>query len=313
MYKYKYQCLKPNKNVTLHLERLTYPSQLKNIILRSLEAKRLILDSTRGPDVVARRLLSILKSTDLSGFCSVDWILSVNSKESWERLSLSMQKLVVGPNIEFEKPHVSERLLQVERFRILVPSEWVIPILRERLNWFNGEFCIIPADIDFEYWKPLRDRKAGEILIYRKFDYSESDFFNVVKICNSMGIKYRVVTYGKYTRRSYRRTLGKCRAAIWLGTSESQGLALLECWSMNVPTLVRSHESFADVVTGRVFASSPAPYLDRECGEVISASNLNLGSISNFLNESRTKNPREYVLSEFSPAKSLEKLISVLY
>jgi hypothetical protein len=310
--KYKYLRLHPTENVTLHVEKLTYPSRIKDIILRSLERKRLVLDSTRGPEIVARRIYSILQEMDLSGFNSVDWVLNVNSKESWERLKLNGQNLVVGPNIEFEKSHISERLRKIGSFKILAPSAWVIPIIQERLNWFGGEFHVLPSDLDFDYWKPVQNGSRNQILIYRKYDASEDDLINVVKICKMMGLTYKVVTYGKYTQRTFRRILRKCQAAVWLGTTESQGLALLECWSMDVPSLVRSQNTFVDNVTGKAFKSSPAPYLTEECGKEINASDLNIDSFSNFLNKTFDMGPRKYVISHLSTERILEKLLTIL-
>ena len=282
------------------------------MILRSLEGKRLVLDSKRGPEIVARRILFMLQEMDLSGCNSVDWVLNVNSEESWERLSLNAEKLVLGPNIEFEKLHIKEKLNQKGDFKILAPSAWVIPILQERLNWFKGEYHIFPSDIDFNFWKPPKSSLRKQILVYRKHDVLEDDFNNIVKICKMLGLRYKVVTYGKYTRKSFRRILRKCRVAVWLGTTESQGLALLECWAMDVPSLVRIRDSFEDSVTNKVFASSSAPYLTRECGEEIYASDLNMNSFSNFLNQSIDKSPREYVLSEFSSTNTFKKLLIIL-
>jgi len=312
MLRYKYHCLHPNQKITVHVERLTHLSKIKDMVLRSLKAKRLILDWRRGPDTVERGILSILRELDLSDFNSVDWVLSVNSEESWGRLILKREKLVVGPNIEFGKPHISKRLQQYDDFKILSPSAWVIPIIQERGKWFNGQYCILPSDIDFEYWKPPKVRKNNRILIYRKFDDSNTDFFNVVSICNLLGLEYEVVTYGSYTRGSFRRTLRNCRAAIWLGTSESQGIALLECWAMNVPTLVRRHESYVDEVTGKAFASSSAPYLVQECGQDFYSSQLDIKLISSFLNDLSKMGPRDYAVSEFGRAILFEKLHTIL-
>ena len=312
MLKYKYHCLHPNEKITIHVERLTYPSKIKDMILRSLKTKSVILDWRRGPDIVEKGILSILRELDLSGSNSVDWVLNVDSKESWEKLILNREKLVVGPNIEFGKPHISRRLKEYDDFKILSPSAWVIPIIQERLNWFKGQFFILPSGIDFRYWKPPKDRRNDRVLIYRKFDDSETDFLNVVGICNFLGLEYEVVTYGSYTRGSFRRVLRNCRAAIWLGTSESQGIALLECWAMNIPTLVRRQESYEDKFTGKVFASSSAPYMVQECGQDFSASQLDIKLISSFLTDLINMGPRDYVVSEFSAAKSLEKLHTIL-
>jgi hypothetical protein len=81
---------------------------------------------------------------------------------------------------------------------------------------------------------------------------------------------------------------------------------------MDVPSLVRRQNTFEDNVTGKVFDSSSAPYLARECGEQIYAADLDINSFSNFLRESFAKSPREYVISQFSEAKMLEKLFVIL-
>lgn len=118
--------------------------------------------------------------------------------------------------------------------------------------------------------------------------------------------------YGAYTQASFWRILRNCRAAIWLGTSESQGIALLKCWAMYIPTLVRRQELYEDKFTGKVFASSSAPYLVQECGQDFSASQLDIKLISSFLAEPIKMSLRDYVVSEFSAAKSLEKLLTIL-
>jgi hypothetical protein len=281
-------------------------------VLRSLENKRIMLDATQGPSVVEKILVSTFTDLKLSLGYSVDWILNLNSLKSWNKMNLNGTSVIVGPNIEFGQPHLEGKLQEIPDLKIIVPSDWVIPIIQERLTWFSGEFIVFRSVINLDFWKPKEKSKRDLILIYRKLDKSDSDFKLAVEACDSAGFKYKVITYGKYTRRSFRRTLRTCRAAIWLGTTESQGIALLECWAMNVPTLVRNENTYKDEITKKTFEASGAPYLVQECGELIPANLLTANLIVEFLNHSNEKNPRDYVVEVYSREKSIKNLISIL-
>jgi len=80
-----------------------------------------------------------------------------------------------------------------------------------------------------------------------------------------------VLSYGHpqsvdgYTNVEYRNLLDECLIAVFLSSSESQGIALAEAWSMDVPTLV--FQGTNTTIDGQIeFHSDAAPYLSDATG-----------------------------------------------
>jgi len=308
---YKYKKICPTPFVTVHTEKLTFFSSIKDLIVRILITKNIFVNSNRGPSEVEKRLIVNLQEINLPGSLQIDWILNVNSEEAWAALKIDFDNLILGPNIEFEKSYVRDKIQHSRNSLILVPSEWVIPVLRARLEWFKGRFVVWQSDIDANYWKSAKRYKQKQVLIYRKKDLFDDDFLAIKRSCNELRLKYKVVTYGKYSQNSFRRALRKSRLAIWLGTTESQGIALLECWSVNVPTFVRESNTYSDEISGKTFVSSSAPYLNPACGEFINMSTFTSESLRNFLLLSEHLKPREFVLQNYSKSKMSSELIEL--
>ncbi len=308
MLKYKYVRHKPHSNIILHTEVLTRASSIKNIILTSFVSKRIALNISRGPSIVAERVLSNIHQLKTKTAISVDWILNVNSENSWKKIDFSKDLLIIGPNVEFNKFYIREKTANFANVRILVPSPWVIPVLKEQISWFTGEFIVWQSDIDFNFWKAPSKKDKKKIMIYRKYDESDADFNLVMQLCQDLGINFQIITYGKYSRRQFKRALSESFAAVWLGTTESQGIALLECWAMDVPTFVREKNEFLDLSNGKRFPSSSAPYLNSECGKFFKSEEITRELLSRFLAEAKFLSPRGYVLNNFSKKESLNRL-----
>lgn len=312
MLKYKYKKFRPAPSITLHTESLTLLSRTKDLALRILTTKKLFLSSSRGPSQVEKRLVSNLRQIVPPDNVQIDWVLNVNSKECWEDLTINFENLILGPNIEFERSYIKERISSSRNSIILVPSEWVIPVLSARIDWFKGRFIVWQSDIDTSYWKPARREKKKYVLIYRKNDQSEDDYSRIVRSCEELGLRYKVITYGRYSQNSFRRSIRKSKFAIWLGTTESQGIALLECWAVNVPTFVRTRNQFLDDVSGRTFESSSAPYLNESCGEFFDASTFSTDTLRHFRGLSDSLKPRIFVLQNYSKSRVSTDLMKIL-
>lgn len=312
MLAYKYHKIQPIDILTLHVEKLTFRSQVKGIILRFLSTGKLLFKADRGPAMVAERLISNLKGLSIQSNDEINWILNVNTKLKWESLVLESEKIILGPNIEFEMSFVKEKVENFNKAIILVPSEWVIPVLKRRLYWFKGKFAILRSDLDLNFWKPAKNSKPRHVLIYRKDDHFDGDFHEIVRCCKELGLKYKEITYGRYSQKEFRRYLKKSFFAVWLGTTESQGIALLECWSTNVPTLVRERNEYLDTVTGALFASSSAPYLTKECGDFFTMDNFDCITLANFVTHSKTLEPRKYILENYSKSRICGELKRLL-
>jgi hypothetical protein len=85
------------------------------------------------------------------------------------------------------------------------------------------------------------------------------------------GIPWVEVRYGSYTTASYHTVLEEAMGLIWLSRSETQGFAVLEAMSMNVPILAWDCGTweYKSLELNRAFSApaSSVPYFDSTCGE----------------------------------------------
>jgi len=124
-----------------------------------------------------------------------------------------------------------------------------------------------------------------------------------------MGLTYTVIQYGSYTEKQYISTLNRVRFCIWVGSHESQGFALQECLSMNVPIFVWNATNMRDEYSNnnRLFsnysqnlASTTVPYWDSRCGKIWDTSKEMSSELSEFISQLNTYSPRSYVLDNLS-------------
>lgn len=298
--------------IRLHIEVLTPLSQVKNLVLQTLTTKRIQLSSNRGPAKVQERLRKNLREINLRNKNGIDWVLNINSKAGWQKMILNSRNIILGPNIEFTHKHIQERIQNLSNSIILVPSDWVIPVLQEQLYWFRGRYVVWRSDLDTNFWKPKKTIKKKHILIYRKNDHLNDDFSEVVKSCEILKLNYKVITYGNYGRYSFRRALRQSHFAVWLGTTESQGISLLESWSTDTPTFVRECDIYFDQFSGKNFMASAAPYLTGDCGSFFKSGEITVEKIIDFMEKSMVLNPRDYVNFEYSKEKISKELNDLL-
>jgi glycosyltransferase involved in cell wall biosynthesis len=170
------------------------------------------------------------------------------------------------------------------------------------LCWHGG--------IDSRNWQPSTETKDRDnVLIYWKTE-PEEFCENVVELVRGLRTNPAVIRYGKYNVREYKEQLDKSRFAIFISRSESQGIALAEAWSMNVPTLVFDPGNL--FFTGRtIYNVSACPYLTNETG--LAWKNLDeLKRMITDKNLLKAFAPREYVLRQFTDEYSAKQLIRVL-
>ena len=94
----------------------------------------------------------------------------------------------------------------------------------------------IPFGVDTDKFKPGTE-KNNVILYYKQRDPSELNFLtNFLKNNNIKNLK--IFRYGSYKEEDYLRFLQKSKYMIVLGRHESQGFAIEEAMSCDVPLLV---------------------------------------------------------------------------
>ncbi|MEW5784286.1 MAG: hypothetical protein AB1767_04275 [Bacillota bacterium] len=172
-----------------------------------------------------------------------------------------INKLLAGPNLMTVRTKGFREIFSSPALDIcLVPSDWVRIAYEETAPALKGRIRCWYAGVDENYWKPeIRSTNENTVLVYWKTEPAD---FNgqVERILLKHGWNPVRVVYGSYTAAQFKNVLAKSVFAVFLSKSESQGLALAEAWSMDVPTLVWSPRELV-IETRQYAVFSACPYL----------------------------------------------------
>lgn len=229
---------------------------------------------------------------------------------------IGSESLILGPNIEMTTKLVdflngNQRLY----LKFLVPSAQVIQSLSHSHPGFEQlKTQIWPVGMNMKRWAPKKFHVAQEksILIYIKGQTSESDQ-ETIKMIQSLEHKVEIIRYGEYSSKEYLSSLRRAEAVVWFGVLESQGIAMLEAWSCNVPTFVRVDCKCAN--HSAIWCSSArkySPFLKDECGQFFRHKDEVIDLIQRYLdnsNESRIPRPRAWVRMNLEARKQLLLLL----
>ena len=177
-----------------------------------------------------------------------------------------IQFLIVGPNIvdhvlDFDNI-VAHPLIDY----FIVPSEWVKKLVLHDCPELKDRILIWPAGVDNKFWfpvKPVEKRKG--VLIYKKTE--SGDFYDkIFKLLEELNFSADVIEYGNYNPAEFKKKLSNSFFAIFVSRSESEGIALVEAWSMDVPTVVYNPGDF--IYGGKLVKEiSACPYLNERVGK----------------------------------------------
>jgi hypothetical protein len=156
----------------------------------------------------------------------------------------------------------------------------------------------MPFGVDTYQFAPV-DCHKEKVFIYMKHR-SPEDLQFVEHTLSVLGISYRVFYYSRYNEHEYIEFLKTAKYGIWLGAHESQGFALEEALSMNVPLFVWGIRTLNQEYMSS-YPPAPAttiPYWDSSCGEVIYEKDEFSPMFSKFLEGHYS--PREFVVNHLS-------------
>ena len=186
----------------------------------------------------------------------------------WKREG-SIDYLVAGPVNALLPEECDGILLMPEIDRVIIAHEWVRSLYAEAPA-LSEKSRVCPAGVDAEWWKPMGAERTSHALVYWKGG-DEALCEQVEHVARTCGLEPRRLRsvlgeHGTFRREDYRQLLDDSVVAIFLSPSETQGLALAEAWSMDVPTVVWDPRGQAEW-RGRTYRSgSSAPYLTPATG-----------------------------------------------
>ena len=223
-----------------------------------------------------------------------------------------IDKLVAGPvNALF--PDECDGILRLEAIDwILVASSWVCDFFRTETPELVPKLRISTCGVDESFWTPSpRSRPRGTALVYWK-SAPESFYRDVRSRMERSGFVARTIRYGDYRAEDYREALDQADLAVFLSTFETQGLALAEAWSMDVPTVVWDSQGEAEW-KGQVFRSgSSCPYLSEATGRTFRTLPDLDAAVSGITTDRDRLHPRAWVLANMTDAICARTLYDLL-
>jgi len=224
-------------------------------------------------------------------------------------------KFLFGPHFSVfpEKDGIS--LIDKPNSKYLLPSKWTIDL------WYKFDTCKdlkiepLPFGVEtdrFNEIKQITDRT--EVFIYFKCR-KQSELEKVKNRLEQIGIKYRIFDYNvRYSEEEYLFFLQNAKYGICIGRHESQGFALEEALSCNVPLLIWNVSSM-NQEEGSCYDNyygTTIPYWDKRCGEYFYHECEFYTKLDLFLSNLETYKPREYVMENLSMDVCENRLIEII-
>lgn len=183
-------------------------------------------------------------------------------------------RIRLGPNYCVSPRQDPRIFLAREVEAVLVPSRWVADFYSTELPEISEKVRVWASGVDCDYWRPSKSVSGSRYLVLYVKNSEGALVARTIQFLESLGLDYRIVQYGRYRSNEYLGVLQRSLAVIWLGKSESQGIAQFEAWSVDVPTFIHFDPKDLIVRLGKnltparisTSAWSPSPYLSPQNG-----------------------------------------------
>jgi len=224
--------------------------------------------------------------------------------------------LVAGPvNALFVDE--SDGILQMPEIdRVIVPHEWALEFYRDAPA-LEAKSRVCPCGIDTERWKPALPATEKRLAVVYWKSGDEAFCEQVEQIVRRCGLEPRRLRslhgeHAMFDPGDYRRLLDQSAIGVFLSTFETQGLALAEAWSMDVPTVVWDPQGTAQW-RGRSFESrSSAPYLTPATGRRWRTIDELEPALRGALADRSAFRPREWMLANMTDALRSAALLDII-
>ena len=228
------------------------------------------------------------------------------------------KKIIFGPHFSvFPDKNLLEQINHKHhKVDYIILSDWI------KNAWINMgaddylQLHAIPFPVDTEHFKPLPMKEKTEVFVYFKHrNPMELEF--VKQILNARNISFTLFDYDrKYNETDYINCLQKAKYGIWLDAHESQGFALEEALSTNVPLLVWNITSMNQEYRSN-YENIPAtttPYWDERCGESFTHPSQMEETFERFviMNNLNKYKPREYILENLSVEACSKRFLELI-
>ena len=220
------------------------------------------------------------------------------------------KKFIFGPHFSVFPDHKMNLINNKYNNAIYIqPSKWVVNL------WINMGVKHIPIKsmpfaVNTNLFTPSNENNKNSVFIY--FKRRKIDELNFLKtFLNHKNIEYKIFDYGKkYEEEDYLNYLKNSKYGIILDAHESQGFAIEEALSCNIPLLVWNTKTMNQEY-GSSYDSIPCttiPYWEERCGEYFYDINELEEIYNTFISKLDQYQPRQFILENLSVEKCAEYL-----
>jgi hypothetical protein len=205
-------------------------------------------------------------------------------------------------------------------------SKWVFDLYEETAGSLIIPKACLPFAVDIDRFRPTDTHRTLDCMVYTKRRHP-AIVAAVLAFLQDRGVTAPAIyTYGSYKEPQYLADLQRARYMVVLDAHESQGFALEEAMSCDVPLFVLDATSMYDEVNGRGnsnyaymrpkrLTATSVPYWSDTCGKRIT----DLAELPAAFEEFTAKvaageyKPRDYVLAELSPAVCMRRILDYFH
>lgn len=262
--------------------------------------------SERGPGKVISNLIKGLNLIGINCVINNDGDKNI-ILQNCNRLNGDLSNCILGPNI-CTLPIDNNIIMDHNRYEsLIVPSDWVKNLY---MKWIpSDKIKVWPVGIDTDLFSDKsKDKKEYDFLVYFKRRSTDelNLFLNKLRLLNK---KFNVIEYGKYNESQFIDLISKSKFGAVIDNCESQGIAIEEMMSCNLPLLVWDVKHWIDRGVENKCESTSIPYWNDMCGEVFYDSCDIEDKIKKI--EVGQYNPRNFIIDNLSIQEQSKKIFSL--
>jgi hypothetical protein len=229
----------------------------------------------------------------------------------WHPLVSSVipENLLIGPNV-CTLPIDNEFIMSKKYKKVVVPSEW---IKNKYKRWIPEEKIFVwPVGIDTDCFddKSTIEKTIDCLIYYKRRNFEDLTF--VTKMLKQYNQTFDLIEYGSYNETDFISKVSISKYVFMLDNCESQGIAIQEIMSMNVPMFVWDVEYWADRGEEFKVEASSIPYWDDRCGLYETKIESIHQTFNLFLQKFGFFKPRAYILENLTLEICAKKIIDVI-
>ena len=226
------------------------------------------------------------------------------------------KKFLFGPHFSVLPDDKLKSINNVNRNALYIqPSEWCVELWKGLGVKKYLPITSFPFPVDVNMFCPIEGNMHKEkVFVYFKNRKSEELSF-VDHFLKSRNIPYTVFDYvARYDEKDYLECLKYAKYGIIIGTHESQGFAIEEALSCDVPLLVWNVRNLNQEV-GCNYPSLPATsieYWDERCGEYFFDATEFSRTYDIFMSKLEIYRPRDYIMENLSVEPCAKRFKQIL-